>query len=83
MPSRQTVLNRVRDVARLRALIPEGCPLTVEYRTDDGVGGGFEVFEHGERRVTGRYEVVTAFLRGYVIGWQERVLTDTLPGVRH
>lgn len=52
---------------RLRAMIPAGCPLTVER----GALGGFVARTlDGRTNYRGRFQVVAAFILGFVAAWQ-------------
>jgi len=62
--SRQFEHLQESTLARLRAHIPAGCPLTVER-----AAVGFKVT--GPRcEQTGRAQVVTAFIDGFVAAWE-------------
>lgn len=67
MPSKQFDHLQESSAARLRALIPASCPLVVERQPR----GGFHVFTLDTRdEATGRYQVVAAFILGYVAAWR-------------
>ena len=84
-PSRQFAHLQQQTLDRLRAHIPEGCPLTVEpldveaaYRTRVG----FKVTGPG-CEMTGRMQVALAFIDGYARAWEhirdrEQIITNQL-----
>ena len=71
-----------QNLRRLQALIPSGCPLRVEVATR-----GFRAVTLDEcDQLTGRFQVVHAFVSGYVASWERvrpvmtnAVSTITLP----
>jgi hypothetical protein len=73
--------------ARLAAMIPSGCPLRVE-RVEQFGRGGFKAITLDERDCqTGRFEVVAAYITGYVSCWRRvrasaRSAAWQLPGTR-
>jgi hypothetical protein len=67
--TRQTVYNRRRELAAMRAVIPPDCPITVA-----DIGGRFHVMRIAPGRVliAGRHQTVAAFVSGFARGWRER-----------
>ena len=64
------------SLTRLRALVPSGCPLLVDRQT----AGGFRAhtWDEGDEQ-TGRFQVVAAFVAGYVAAWRRvRVRVDAV-----
>lgn len=79
--SRQSEHLQEKTLSRLAALIPHDCPLAVRRHPS---GSGFQVVSAlgspgVDARVflAGRYQVVAAFIDGYVRRWQERACADT------
>jgi hypothetical protein len=67
MASRQFDHLQEASLRALKALVPPACPLVVRRRD----GGGFIVQTlDGRDAHAGRYEVVAAYLAGYVACWQ-------------
>jgi hypothetical protein len=68
--SRQYEWSRRSDVDRLTKLIPDLCPLAVRQHP---TARGFIVGEllDGEVYLAGRFQVVAAFIDGYVRAWQK------------
>lgn len=66
MASKQSEYLHEQSLQRLRALIPSGCPLLVHRDPS-----GFRAFTIDTRdELTGRFQVVHAFISGYVAAWQ-------------
>jgi hypothetical protein len=67
MGSRQFAHLREASLKTLRARIPSACPLTVTARPQ----GGFLVATlDGYDALAGRYQVVAAYLDGYIAAWK-------------
>jgi hypothetical protein len=67
MPSKQFDHLQESTLRRLRDLIPPDCPLLVQRLP----AGGFRVMTLDERdRLSGRYQVVAAWVAGYVCSWR-------------
>lgn len=67
MPSTQFDHLQELSLARLRSRIPSGCPLLVERWLPSGFRA--HTFDHGDD-MHGRFEVVHAFIDGYVCAWR-------------
>jgi len=66
MASRQFEHLQEQSLARLRALVPAGCPLRVLREPR----GGFRVATTDGRVTThGRFQIVAAWIEGYVTAW--------------
>jgi len=66
MPSKQFAHLQASSAHRLRARIPSGCPLLVAQADPSG----FRVWTLDERdSCTGRFQVVAAWIDGYVAAW--------------
>lgn len=77
--SRQFEHLQESSAERLRAFIPVGCPLLV----GRAAGGGFRAWTLDERdEITGRYQVVAAWVTGYVAAWM-RVRQPTTQAIGH
>ena len=64
------------SLTRLRALVPSGCPLLVARRTE---GGFIVTVWDGRDFHVGRYQVVAAWIIGYVACWRRvRVRVDAV-----
>lgn len=67
MPSKQFEHLQESSALRLRARIPSGCPLLAARATPSG----FRAWTLDARdQVTGRYQVVAAWIDGYVAAWR-------------
>jgi len=67
MATRQFEHLQQKSLKRLQALIPHDCPLYVIRK----VPSGFFVRTLGEADgCAGRFEVVAAWITGYVVGWK-------------
>lgn len=71
VPSRQFDHLHALSLARLKARVPSDCPLVVR-RMDDG--GFVACTIDGRDAIHGRFQVVHAFIDGYVAAW--RVQSD-------
>jgi hypothetical protein len=71
--SRQYEWMRRTDKDRLNGLIPHDCPIIVQLNPD---GRGFVVVPLGDYErgayLVGRFQVVAAFVDGFVRAWQLR-----------
>lgn len=66
MSSRQFDHLQQSSLLKLQAMVPAGCPLVVAR----GPLSGFRVFTLDEHdTLVGRYQVVAAFIAGYVACW--------------
>ena len=65
-PSRQFEHLQRTSLARLQALIPHDCPLVV---TRPPAGGFLACTLDGHDGLRGRYQVVAAWITGYVAAW--------------
>lgn len=74
MPSKQFAHLQESSLRRLQALVPHACPLIVARRQHVG----FVVQTLDERdHCTGRYQVVAAWIDGYVAAWRRLSRTIT------
>jgi hypothetical protein len=70
MPSKQFAHLQEASRQRLQALIPHDCPLRVE-RVELFGRGGFKAITLDDRDCqVGRFEVVAAYITGFVTAWQ-------------
>jgi hypothetical protein len=67
-----------RSLDTLRALVPHDCPLVVSLAS-----AGFHVtvleppvLYPQVTELTGRYQVIHAFISGFVAGWRERIAAE-------
>lgn len=77
MASRQTEANRRQSLATLRARLLHANILT-GVEVDYEVNRGFRIQLHGVTFVAGRYEVVYAWLDGFLRGLRDGVNPDQL-----
>lgn len=72
MPSRQAVHLRKTSLARLKAMVPRGCPVTVE-----DINQTFMAFTRdGMTGTAGRFEVVAAYITGFVDCWKRMLPSE-------
>lgn len=70
MPSRQFEHLQEASLRRLRSMVPHECPLVVRRRNPPS-RGGFEVYVLDvDEGFFGRYEVIAAWIQGYLMAWE-------------
>lgn len=73
--SRQFEHLQEETLKRLQAMVPHDCPLVVRRlaRSSPATGGGFvvNILDTG-RGLSGRFQVVAAWIDGYVAAWESR-----------